>query len=151
LYRHIGEAWQKVLSEKTNNISERAIAWRHGRTLERVEHPTRLDKARMLGYRAKQGFFVVRIRLGRGGMRQRRPKSGRRPKHLGVVKIKGQFGSQSVAERRVSERYPNADVLGSYYLYEDGKYIWYEVILVDRNHPALVKDYELKRRVGILS
>jgi large subunit ribosomal protein L15e len=50
----------------------------------------------------------------------------------------------------VSERYPNADVLGSYYVYEDGRYIWYEVILADRNHPSLKKDYELRRRLGAI-
>ena len=32
----------------------------------RIEHPTRLDKARKLGYKAKQGFVVARTRVRRG-------------------------------------------------------------------------------------
>jgi large subunit ribosomal protein L15e len=52
-----------------------------------------------------------------------------------------------VAERRVLERYPNMTLLGSYFLYKDGMYYWYEVILADPSHPRIVKDKELRKRV----
>ncbi|KKT75754.1 MAG: 50S ribosomal protein L15e, partial [Candidatus Peregrinibacteria bacterium GW2011_GWA2_44_7] len=35
-----------------------------------LEHPTRLDRARSLGYKAKQGCIVARQRVGRGGHTQ---------------------------------------------------------------------------------
>jgi large subunit ribosomal protein L15e len=73
-------------------------------------------------------------------MRKGRPRSGRRPKHLGTVKIKANVSYREVAERRALERYPNLKVLNSYFLYRDGRYAWHEVILVDSNHPAIAKE-----------
>jgi len=140
MYKYVNESWQKIWKEKPESIRERAIAWRKEPAIVRVEKPSRIDKARRLGYKAKQGFVVVRVRVGRGGMRKIRPEAGRRPKHLGTVKMKANVSSREVAERRASERYPNLKVLNSYFLYKDGKYAWYEVILVDLNHPAIAKN-----------
>ncbi len=127
-------------------IKSRAIEWRRGRTVVRLERPMRLDRARSLGYKAKQGYVVVRIKLTRGGMRQKRPTSGRRPKHMGTLKIKGHFSSQDTAENRVLEKYPNTELVGSYPVYQDGRFIWYEVILVDVHHPSLSNSYQIRKR-----
>jgi large subunit ribosomal protein L15e len=110
---------------KTNpdELKSKTTAWRSEPTVKRIERPSRLDRARRLGYKAKQGIIVVRTRVGRGGMRKQRPTSGRRPKHLGVVRIKQSESMRKVAERRVNEKYPNTEVLGSYYLHKDGKNI----------------------------
>jgi large subunit ribosomal protein L15e len=35
------------------------------------------------------------------------------------------------------------EVLNSYWVGEDGKHKWYEVILVDPNHPSIMSDKEL--------
>ncbi|HEY7733789.1 MAG TPA: 50S ribosomal protein L15, partial [Nitrososphaera sp.] len=104
-------------------------------------------RARRLGYKAKQGIVVVRTRVGRGGMRKQRPVSGRRPKHIGVVRIKQGISMRRVAERRVNEKYPNLEVLGSYFLHKDGMNIWYEVILADPGHPAISKDKEMRGKL----
>ncbi len=137
LYQRIEDTYRSMLKADSRELKRRAIEWRRGPTILRVERPSRLGRARSLGYKAKQGMFVVRIKISRGGMRQKRPRSGRRPKHLGVLKIKGHFNSKDTAERRVAEKHPNAKVLGSYPVYKDGKFIWYEVILADTHHPAL--------------
>ncbi|MGQ9469629.1 MAG: 50S ribosomal protein L15e [Nitrososphaerales archaeon] len=142
MYKYVNEAWQRIWKEKPDSIKERAIAWRKEPAIVRVEKPSRIDKARRLGYKAKQGFIVVRVRVGRGGMRKIRPRAGRRPKHLGTVKIKANVSYREVAERRASERYPNLKVLNSYFLYRDGKHAWYEVILVDPNHPAIANEFQ---------
>lgn len=151
MYKHIAETWQRLWKDNPPELREKAIVWRREPTILRIEKPSRLDKARMLGYKAKQGFIVVRIKVGRGGMRKQRPRSGRRPKHIGVVKIKQDISMQKVAERRVAEKYPNLDVLGSYYLYEDGRNYWYEVLLVDKNHPAVYKDKEMRHKLGLIN
>ena len=52
-----------------------------------------------------------------------------------------------VAERRVNERYPNMEIIGSYFLYKDGKHSWYEVILADPNHPSVFKDKEMRGKL----
>ncbi|MGI0079985.1 MAG: 50S ribosomal protein L15e [Nitrososphaerales archaeon] len=146
MYSEISKTWRTLVKEASPVFKQRAIAWRHGRTLVRIDRPTRLDRARALGYKAKQGIVVVRIKVTRGGMRQKRPVSGRRPKHMGVLKIKGAFNSQDTAERRVSEKYPNTNVLGSYPVYQDGKFIWYEVVLADMNHPSLSRSFDFRKR-----
>ena len=87
------------------------------------------------------------MRVGTGGMSKQRPRGGRRPKHLGVTRIKGDDSMKQVAQRRVLERYPNMKLLGSYFLYKDGKHYWYEVILADPSHPRIAKDKELRKRV----
>jgi large subunit ribosomal protein L15e len=80
-------------------------------------------------------------------MRKQRPVSGRRPKHFGVVHIKQGINMRKVAERRVGEKFPNLEVLGSYYLHRDGMYMWYEVILADTNHPAILNDREMRGKL----
>jgi large subunit ribosomal protein L15e len=146
LYKQIGREWRNMMKNSSPVFKQRAIAWRHGPTVTRVMRPTRLDRAKALGYKAKQGIVVVRIKVTRGGMRQKRPTSGRRPKHLGTVKIKGHFDSGDTARRRVAEKFPNANVLGSYPVYQDGRFIWHEVILADMNHPSMKASYEMRKR-----
>jgi large subunit ribosomal protein L15e len=117
-----------------------AIKWRREPSIVRIERPSRLDKARRLGYKAKQGYVMTRIRLRRSGARKTRPKSGRRQKAMGVSKIKWAKSYKQIAEERVPKKYPNLEVLNSYYLWSDGRYQWYEVILVDPSHPVIKND-----------
>ncbi len=146
MYRQIGKSWRSLVKTSSPSIKQRAIQWRRGPTVVRLDRPSRLDRARSLGYKPKQGIVIVRIKISRGGMRQKRPTSGRRPKHLGVLKIKGHFSSQDTANRRVLEKYPNTKLIGSYPVYQDGRFIWYEVILADTNHPALAHSYDIRKR-----
>jgi large subunit ribosomal protein L15e len=39
-------------------------------------------------------------------------------------------------------------LLGSYYIYKDGKHYWFEVILADPAHPRIAQDKELKQRIS---
>ena len=141
------KVWYTMWKENSPELRQRAIIWRKQNAVTRVERPSRLLRAKRLGYKAKQGIIVVRMRVGTGGMRRQRPRGGRRPKHLGVTRIIADDSMKVVAERRVLERYPNMKLLGSYYLYKDGMYYWYEVILADPSHPRIVKDKELRKRV----
>jgi large subunit ribosomal protein L15e len=149
LYSEIGKTWQKVFHEKAGDILTRAVQLRRDPTIMRLEKPSRLDRARTLGYKAKEGVAVVRIRVARGGMRRQRPTSGRRPKHLGVLRMKSDESVKSVAERRVGEKYPNMKVIGSYILWKDGKHAWYECILIDPLNPSVSKDYNYRRMLGL--
>lgn len=142
------QVWLKMWKENAPELRAKAIEWRKQHALLRIDRPSRLQKARQLGYKAKQGIVVVRMRVGRGNMRRKRPVAGRRPKHLGVLRIKPALSMQRVAERRVLERYPNMKLLGSYYLYQDGVYLWYEVILADPSHPRIAKDREIRGKLS---
>ena len=141
------QIWLNLWRENAPALREQAIHWRKENAVTRIEKPSRIQRARRLGYKAKQGIIVVRMRVGTGGMRRKRPRSGRRPKHLGVTRIKADVSMKQVADRRVLERYPNMKLLGSYYLYKDGMHYWFEVILADPSHPRVSKDKELRKRL----
>jgi large subunit ribosomal protein L15e len=143
----MAQTWTKMWRENSDELKSKAIAWRQEPTIKRINRPSRIDRARRLGYKAKQGIVVVRIRVGRGGMRKQRPVAGRRPKHIGVVHIKQGTSMRKVAERRVAEKFPNLEAMGSYYLHKDGMNYWYEVILADPSHPAISKDREMRGKL----
>ena len=141
------KVWLKMWKDNSTELREKAVIWRKQNAVTRVDKPSRITRARRLGYKAKQGITVIRMRVGTGGMRKQRPRGGRRPKHLGVTRIKAAVSMKQVAERRVLERYPNMKLLGSYFLYKDGMHYWFEIILADPSHPSIAKDKELRKRV----
>ena len=79
-------------------------SWRRGPGFQRAERPTRLDAARRLGYKAKQGVVVVRTRVRRGGLRKGKIHMKRKPSKAGVKKITTAKSIQRIAEERVSRR-----------------------------------------------
>ena len=141
------KVWLKMWKENSVELRQKAVIWRKQNAVTRIDKPSRITRARRLGYKAKQGITVVRMRVGTGGMRKQRPRGGRRPKHLGVTRIKAAVSMKQVAERRVLERHPNMKLLGSYFLYKDGMHYWFEIILADPSHPSIAKDKELRKRV----
>lgn len=143
LYHYIAETWLSMDKNAPKTLRERLIEWRDSPTVVRVDRPTRLDRARALGYKAKQGFIVVRVKVSKGGLNRPRPDSGRRPKRMGVYGYSPAKSTQLIAEERANDKYPNLEVLGSYYVGEDGTYKYYEVILVDPHHPAIKSDKDV--------
>lgn len=138
LYKYIQQTWQ---SEQMKEIlKQRLIGWRKEETITKIDYPTRLDRAHALGYKAKQGFAVARVRIGKGTSKREFPAGGRKPLHAGLTKHTPKQGLQHIAEIRASKNFPNLEVLNSYYVAEDGKDIWFEIILVDPNHPAIIAD-----------
>lgn len=151
MYRQIGRTWQEIFSEKKGDILKRIVEFRRQSAIIRIDRPTRIDRARAIGYKAKKGVIVVRARVARGGMRKKRPRSGRRQKHMGVVKVKAEISMKEVAERRVKERFPNLRLLGSYLVWRDGRYSWYECVLIDPQRNEIIRDYNYRRTLGIVS
>ncbi|MEM3697028.1 MAG: 50S ribosomal protein L15e [Candidatus Bathyarchaeia archaeon] len=143
-YKYIAEAWAKPEKSFVDELMrQRLIEWRRQPAITRVEKPTRLDRARKLGYKAKQGFIIVRVRVRRGGLRKKRPKAGRRPKRMGVKKFKPAKSMRLIAEEKAARKFPNLEVLNSYWVGEDGRSKWFEVIMVDPNHPAIAADKDI--------
>ena len=144
MYRYLKEAWKRPKDSYIKEVmQQRAIVWRREPSSVRIDKPTRLDRARSLGYKAKHGVMVVRTRVRRGGRRKLRPVLGRRQKRMGVKKFTPAKSKQLIAEERTARKYPNMEVLNSYWVWQDGRYKWYEVILVDPNHPAIKSDQDL--------
>jgi large subunit ribosomal protein L15e len=124
-------------------LMQRKIAWRKEPPVIRIEHPTRPDKAAQYGYRAKQGIIVVRAKVRRGGLRKKRPSRGRKPAGMAIHSITAAKSIQRMAEERVQKHFVNLQVLASYWVMDDGRQKWYEVIMVDPSHPAIKSDKTL--------
>ncbi len=143
-YKYIAEAWEKPEASFVKDLMwQRLIEWRKQPSIVRIERPTRLDRARKLGYKAKQGFVVVRVRVRRGGLHRPRPRSGRTPRRMGAVKYKPAKSMRLIAEERAARRFPNLEVLNSYWVGEDGRHKWHEVIMVDTAHPVIKADRDV--------
>jgi len=140
--------WKGVSDEDYNYralMQARTISYRaETKSIVRVERPTNMPAARKVGYRAKQGIFVARVAIRKGSGTYKRPKNKRRPKRQGQSKLTRRINTKAMGEQRVSKRFENSEVLGSYKIAEDGVKHYYEVILADRDAKTLRKDKQLK-------
>ncbi len=143
MYKKVAEVWKSPKKNLGGIWKQRLIQWRKERVIRKIDKPTRIDRARKLGYKAKQGFVVARVRVKRGKRKIPKPAGGRRPKRSGRFYPLGKSW-QVVAEEKVAKRFPNLEVLNSYWVGEDGKSKWFEIILVDPNHPSIKKDRDIK-------
>ncbi len=139
MYKYLAEIYKKPKQNLGALWKQRLIKWRREPAIIRTDKPTRLDRARSLGYKAKQGYVVVRVKLLRGGrMRPSFRGAGRKSRNL-RRRLVLEKSYQWVAEERAARKHPNCEVLNSYYIAKDGNYYWYEIILVDREQ---VSKYE---------
>jgi len=139
MYYYLRENYKNLGKDE---VKQRMTEWRKAGAIVRLEKPSRLDKARMLGYKAKKGIVVVRVKLLRGGRRRRRPRKGRRSKRMTPRKTL-QMNYREVAEQRAARKYINMEVVNSYFIGKDGMNFFYEVILADRDSPDLKSDRQI--------
>jgi len=97
----------------------------------RVENPTNLVRAHELGYKAKKGYIIVRVRNKRGKRARPRPDLGRKPAKNRAWENPGKPW-QWYAERKAERDYPNMVALNSYWIAEDGSNQYHEVIMKTR-------------------
>lgn len=142
IYAQIRKVWTKPKKNMPDLWRERLIAWRRDPASNKIERPTRLDRARSLGYKAKQGYVIVRQRVKRGGHTRPQIKKGRRPKRYGT-RLSLRKSYQLIAEERAQRKYDNLVVLNSYWVAQDGLSYWFEIILVDPNHPVIKSDKKI--------
>jgi large subunit ribosomal protein L15e len=138
-YKHMIESFQSEYKTRDQALKNRIMTWRKESPVTRVEKPTNVARARELGYKAKQGILMARVRVGRGLSKRRKIKAGRKPSKQGMF-YAYRKSLQSVAEERAAKRFANCEVLNSYFVGEDGEYKFFEVILLDASHPALLND-----------
>merc|ERR1712078_625060 len=142
-YKYLQELWRKKKSD-TMRFVMRVRCWEYRQlaTIHKASKPSRLDKARAVGYKAKQGYAVWRVRIRRGG-RKRAVGKGivyGKPVHQGIRKLKKPRSHRSVAEEKVGRRCSNMRVLNSYWVGQDSVCRFFEVIVVDPAHTAIKDD-----------
>ena len=144
MYKSIRNLWKDPKGMKDTN-RERLMKWRKEPRFQKIQKPTRIDRARGLGYKAKKGFVIIRGRIERGG--RSRPlygRRGRKPSKSGLTHFTPGKPINFILKGRIQRKYPNLEVLGSYPVGEDGVYKWFEVIMVDPERPEIKNDKNIK-------
>lgn len=142
-YKYLEELHKKKQSDVMRFILRiRCWEYRQLKAVHRASRPSRPDKAHRLGYKAKQGFVIYRVRVRRGGRKRPVHKGATygKPTNQGVTQLKYQRTHRATAEERAGRRAGNLRVLNSYWVNQDSTYKYFEVILVDPNHNAIRND-----------
>jgi len=106
MYDYVGDQWKKPDTSFKSPQQQRLIQWRKDENFIRVDKPLRIDRARSLGYKAKQGYIVARARVRRGSLRKPTIRAGRKPSAKGITKITAGKSTQRIAEERTAKRFP---------------------------------------------
>ncbi len=138
-YKHITKSFQSEYKTRTSALKNRLIQWRSEGTVVGIVKPTNVARARELGYKAKQGITVARVKVERGLSMRPKPHRGRKPSKYGRY-FAYRKSLQARAEDRAARKFSNCEVLNSYFVGSDGTSKFFEVILVDRAHPAMRND-----------
>ncbi len=112
-YKYLTELYTKKQSDVLQFVSRvRCWEYRQLAIIHRASRPSRPDKARRLGYKAKQGYLIYRIRVRKGNRKKPVPKGATygKPVRQGVNHLKYQRGLKSTAEERVGKRCGNLRV-----------------------------------------
>jgi large subunit ribosomal protein L15e len=142
-YRYLQELWKKKQCETMQFILRiRTWEYRQLPTMHRVTRPSRPDKARRLGYKAKQGVVIYRCAVRRGSRKTMVAKGivYGKPKSQGVNQMKATRNLRALAEERCGRKMQDLRVLNSYWVGQDGTYKYYEIIMVDPHHNAIRND-----------
>ena len=79
-YKYVKETFEEHDKSFQSSNWKRGVEYRKGRSVQRINRPTKIYRARELGYKAKQGYIVVRSKIRKGGAHKIRPKRGRKPR-----------------------------------------------------------------------
>lgn len=143
-YKYIKESLQNAYKQRSETYRSRVIQWRKEPSVKKVEKPTNIPRARTLGYKAKKGYVIARAKIHKGRRTRRKPRKGRKSKN-NYIFVQPGISHKNMAEQKVNRKYPNMEVLNSYWVGEDGNYKYYEVILADYSK-ATVENTAVKRR-----
>mmetsp|Transcript_4985 Transcript_4985/g.12461 ORF Transcript_4985/g.12461 Transcript_4985/m.12461 type:complete len:205 (-) Transcript_4985:65-679(-) len=145
-YKYLQELQNKKQSDVMRFLSRlRTWEYRQLPAIHRCSRPSRPDKARRLGYKAKQGILIYRVRVKRGDRKKRVAKGivYGKPGHQGINKWKSTRNLRSIAEERIGRKCGGLRVLNSYWVTADASYKWFEVIMVDPFHKCVRDDPRL--------
>ena len=131
MYKYMKKAFQKEYKERSEILRRRISDWRKLGTVARIERPTNLVRARELGFKAKEGYFMARVAVGRGQRKRPHPWGGRKPAK-NVAYLSPGKSLQRSAEEKAARVFRNLEVVNSYWVGQDGTKKYFEVILADR-------------------
>ena len=131
MYKYIQKAFQEQYKERSMVLRKRITEWRKLGTVARIKRPTNIARARSLGYKAKEGYFMARVAVGRGSRKRPHPWGGRKPAK-NVAYLSPGKSLKRQAEEKAARVFTNLEVLNSYWVGQDGVKKYFEVIFADR-------------------
>jgi len=135
MYKHIRSTLISEYKERSQPYKDKITAWNSQSPIIRIDHPSNLSRARELGYKAKQGIIVVRVRLRGGRKKRAKPDGGRKPSKSGRFFTRD-ISMRAIAENRASAKFSNCEVINSYFVGSAGSMKYYEVIMISKGSPA---------------
>lgn len=139
MYKQMKQTFASEYKNRTDLYKSHIVKWSAEPTVIRVDKPTNVARARTLGYKAKEGVLVVRVKVKGGSKKRKQAGGGRKPsksgRYFNFVK-----SSQKIAEERASRKFLNCEVLNSYFVGSAGSKSFYEVILLNRDEPTIKSD-----------
>lgn len=138
-YDYIEKVFRNEYKTRPDAYTFRLTEWNKEPTVVRIEKPTNIPRARLLGYKSKRGVVMARVRIRKGRRKRREPDGGRKPGK------NGRFFSmakslQSMAEDKAERKFSNCEVMNSYYVGETGKTKYYEIILLEKSTTDVKND-----------
>nr|O82712.1 RecName: Full=Large ribosomal subunit protein eL15; AltName: Full=60S ribosomal protein L15 [Quercus suber]CAA04690.1 RPL15 [Quercus suber] len=118
-YKYVAEMERRKQSDVLRFLLRvRCWEYRQLNVIHRASRPSRPDKARRLGYKAKQGYVIYRVRVRRGNRKRPAPKGATfgKPVNQGINQLKFQRSLRSTAEERVARRCGGLRILNSYWI-----------------------------------
>ncbi len=146
-YKQIKKTFIQEYKERSKPYSDRLLAWRSEPPVTRVAKPTNIGRARELGYKAKEGVIIVRAKVIGGSKKRQLAGGGRKPSKSGRF-FSRKKSMQAIAEERASRKFPNCEVLNSYFVGKAGSDSFFEVILLQTDSPSIKSDASYKNIVS---
>ena len=139
MYKQMKQTFISEYKSRSPTYKSNIIKWNSEPPIARVDGPTNIARARELGYRAKEGIIIARVRVHGGSKKRKRAGGGRKPSKSGRY-FTFRKSSQAIAEERASRKFTNSVALNSYFVGTSGSEKYFEVILLDRNNNTLISD-----------
>jgi len=139
MYKYMKESIISEYKERPAEYKQRLVEWNTAPTVARIAKPTNIARARELGYKAKEGIIVVRVKVGKGKHKRAQPGGGRKPSRSGRF-FSGKKSAQSIAEEKAARKYSNFEVTNSYFIGSTGQRQFYEVILMNPSDRTIRND-----------
>ena len=144
MYREMKKSFESEYKERPEIYRERLTQWRADPPIKRIAKPTNIARARELGYKAKIGVVVARVRVKGGKKKRVTAGGGRKPSKSGRFFSRSK-SLQSIAEERASRKFSNCEVLNSYFIGSAGSDKFFEIILLDKSASQISADPEYQR------
>jgi large subunit ribosomal protein L15e len=139
MYKYVKATLQTEYSERPDNYKQRVVAWGAEPTVVRITKPTNVARAREIGYKAKEGILVARVKIGKGKRKRPHPDGGRKPSRSGRF-FSLKKSAQAIAEEKAARKFSNFEVLNSYFVGSTGQKKFYEVIMANPSIKAISSD-----------